>query len=78
MCYTRMAAGISRALMNTAQVVDLLNQADDDADTELDDCFFPGSDDELGFEEVQLEGDDDEMYGYYHDNKLRVVTFPTF
>ena len=77
MRYTRMAAGISRALMNTAQVVDLLNQADDDADTELDDCFFPGSDDELGFEEVELEGDEDETYGYYHDNKLRVVTFPT-
>ena len=52
-----MAAGISRALMNTAQVVDLLNQEDDDADTELDDCFFPGSDDELGFEELELEGD---------------------
>ena len=54
MYYTRMVAEISRALMNTAQVVDLLNQVDD-ADTELDDCFFSGSDDKLGFEEVALE-----------------------
>ena len=53
MRYTRMTAGISRALMNTAQVVDLLIQADDDADTELN-CFFPRSDDELGFEEFEL------------------------
>ena len=77
MHYTRMAAGTSRALMNTAQVVGLLNQADDDADTELGDCFFPGSYDELGFEGVKLENDKHETYGYYHDNKLRVVTFPT-
>ena len=27
----------------------------------MDDCFFPGSDDELGFEEVELE--DDTVYG---------------
>ena len=27
--------------------------------------LFPGSDDELGSEEVELEGDEDEMYGYY-------------
>ena len=73
MWYTRMAAGISRSLMNTAQLV-YLNQAHDDADTKFD---FPGSDDELGFEEVKLEGDEDETFGYYHDNKLRVVTFPT-
>ena len=43
-----MAAMLS---INTQQVVDLL----EDADFELDDCFFPGSDDELGFEEVELE-----------------------
>ena len=36
-----------------------------------------GSDDELGFKEVELEGDEDETYTYYHDQKLRVVTFPT-
>ena len=48
--------------MNTA-LVDLMNHTDDDADTELGVCFFPGSDDELGFEEVELEGYDDETYG---------------
>ena len=41
-------------------MVDLLNRDDDDADAELDDCFFPGSDDGLGFEEVDNE---DEIYG---------------
>ena len=55
-----MAARVSRAMMNTAEVVDLLNH-DDDADVELDD--FPGSDDELGFEEVDLKEDEDAMYG---------------
>ena len=50
-------------MMNTAEVVDLLNH-DDDADVELDGCFFPGSDDELGFEEVELEEDEeDAVYG---------------
>ena len=29
---------------------------------EMDDCFFPGSDDELGFEEVELE-EEDTVYG---------------
>ena len=53
----------SRVLLNTQQVVDLL---DHDDDMELDDCFFPGSDDELGFDEVELE-DEDTTYGnkYY-------------
>ena len=56
-----MAAGFSRALLSAQQVVDLLDD-DQGADIELDDCFFPGSDDELGFEEVELE-DDDTEYG---------------
>ena len=57
-----MAARVSRALLSTQQVVDLLDHDDEDADFEMDDCFFPGSDDELGFEEVELE-DEDEVYG---------------
>ena len=58
-----MASRLYRARMNTEEVVDqLLNDADD-ADIELDDCFFPGSDDELGFEELELEGDEETMYG---------------
>ena len=56
-----MAGRISRALMNTQQVVDLLDDGED-GDFELDDCFFPGSDDELGFEEVELE-DEHTVYG---------------
>ena len=34
----------------------------EDADFEKDDCFFPGSDDELGFEEGELE-EEDTVYG---------------
>ena len=44
-----MATGTSRARMTTDDVMALLDDGD-----ELDDCFAPGSDDELGFEEVQL------------------------
>ena len=43
-----MAARLSRALLSTQQVVDNLD--DGEANFEMDDCFFPGSDDELGFE----------------------------
>ena len=56
-----MAARLSRALLNTQQVVDLLDDGED-ADFEMDDCFFPGSDDELGFEEIELE-EEDTVYG---------------
>ena len=52
-----MAARLSRTLLSTQQVVDLLDDGED-ADLEMDDCFFPGSDDELGFEEVELEEDE--------------------
>ena len=55
-----MAARLSRALLNTQQVVDLLDDGED-ADFAMDDCFFPGSD-ELGFEEVELE-EEDTVYG---------------
>ena len=47
--------------MSTQQVVDLLDDGED-ADLEMDDCFFPGSDDELDFEEVELE-EDETVYG---------------
>ena len=56
-----MAARLSRTLLSTQQVVDLLDDGED-ADFEMDDCFFPGSDDELGFEEVELE-EEDTVYG---------------
>ena len=32
--------------------------------------FFPGSDDKLGFEEVEMEGYEDEMYGYHHNDLI--------
>ena len=35
--------------MSTQQVVDLLDDGED-GDFELNDCFFPSSDDQLGFE----------------------------
>ena len=56
-----MAARLSSALLNIQQVVDLLEDGEDD-DSEMDDCFFPGSDDELGFDEIELE-DEDTEYG---------------
>ena len=43
-----MAAGTTRTLYRRDEVIAILDQ---DGDEELDDCFFPGSDDELGFEE---------------------------
>ena len=55
-----MAARLSRTLLSTQQAVDLLDDGED-ADLEMDDCFFPGSD-ELGFEEVELE-EDETVYG---------------
>ena len=52
-----MAARLSRILLSTQQVVDLLDDGEE-ADFEMDDCFIPGSDDELGSEEVELEEED--------------------
>ena len=62
-----MVARLSRTLLNTQQVVDLLDNGED-ADFEVDECFFPGSD-ELGFEEVELEGEDT-VYG----NSIKIFT----
>ena len=50
-------------------MVDLLDDGED-ADFELDDCFFPGSDDELRFHEVEL-GDEDTEY----DKSMIINTF---
>ena len=46
----------SRACYTSEQVVAFL----DDGEAELDDCFFPGSDDELGFEEIEVAQSEDE------------------
>ena len=45
-----MATFACRACYTSEQVVAFI----DDGDAELDDCFFPGSDDQLGFEEVEV------------------------
>ena len=55
--YAKMAASASRACYTSEQVVAFL---DDDGEAELDDCFFPGSDDELGFEEIEVAQSEDE------------------
>ena len=54
--YAKMAASASRACYTSEQVVAFL----DDGEAELDDCFFPGSDDELGFEEIEVAQSEDE------------------
>ena len=51
-----MAAETTRTLYRTDEVMAFL---DEDGDADLDDHFFPGSDDELGFED---EVPDDERY----------------
>ena len=53
--YARMATSACRACYTSEQVVAFI-----DGDAELDDCFFPGSDDELGFEEVEVGDSEDE------------------
>ena len=52
-----MAASASRACYTSEQVVAFL---DDDGEAELDDCFLPSSDDELGFEEIEVAQSEDE------------------
>ena len=54
--YAKMAASASRACYTSEQVVAFL----DDGEAELDDCFFPGSDDELSFEEIEVAQSEDE------------------
>ena len=49
----RMAEAISRILFTGEQVLDLLDS--DVEDGEMDEVFFPGSDDELGFAEEEIE-----------------------
>ena len=50
-----MAEASSRALFTGEQVLHLLdNDSDDDGDC-VDDVFFPGSDDELGFVEEEVD-----------------------
>lgn len=55
-----MAESSSRAFLTAEDVVGLLHSDSEDDyldDDGLDDVMFPGSDDELGFEEVVVRGD---------------------
>ena len=52
-----MAASICTACYTSEQVVFL-------SYGELDDCFFPGSDDDLGSEEVEVPQSEDEITKY--------------
>ena len=65
-----MAQGAARGLYTGDEVVRLLNNEDfedDDFDDGLDEVFFPGSDDELGFleEEKQMKSMSYYMYLEY-------------
>ena len=56
-------------------MVDLLNDGEND-DYELNECFFPGSDDKLGFEEVELVGEDTMSGSVYSIiNNILVTTY---
>ena len=50
-------AETSRSLYNVEEVLNLL-EGDPDDDEELDEVFFPGSDDELGLLEDYVDGSD--------------------
>ena len=50
-----MAEASSRDLFTGEQVFHLLDAADSDEEAFDDDIFFPGSDDELGFIEEEVE-----------------------
>ena len=50
-----MAEASSRALFTGEEVLHLLECDSDDGDC-VDDIFFPGSDDELGFVEEEIDG----------------------
>lgn len=66
---TRMAAKLSRALLSTQQVVDLLDGGED-ADFELD---------ELGFEEVELDDElEDEHTVYSNSIMLYIITLDKY
>lgn len=50
-----MAEAPSRTLFTGEQVLNLLDSDVEDYDGEIDEVFFPGSDDELGFAEEEME-----------------------
>ena len=70
-----MAAETTRTLYRTDEVMAFL---DEDGDADLGDCFFPGSDDELSFEDDVPE---DERYTQKNNSSTsssKVLLIPTF
>ena len=51
--YSRRATMAARACYTSDEVVGLLDSDDED----LDEVFFPGSDEEFGFEEEEVDGE---------------------
>ena len=67
---TKMTEGPSRAAFSAEDVIDMVTLEDDD---DVDEVFFPGSDDELGFEtEADSDIDDDEELDLYGGNRRKV------
>ena len=53
-----MAEASSKALFTGEQVLDLIDsESEEDVEDGFDEIFFPGSDDELGFAEEEVEDD---------------------
>ena len=50
-----MAEAPSRTLFTGQQVLDLIDSDAEDFDDAMDEVFFPGSDDELGFVEEEID-----------------------
>lgn len=71
-----MAQGAARGLYTGDEVVRLFNDEDfegDDFDDGLDEVFFPGSDDELGFLEEEIEADEEYVSLYVSIEYLHVL-----
>ena len=70
-----MAQGAARGLYTGDEVVRLFNDdfEGDDFDDGLDEVFFPGSDDELGFLEEEIDADEEYVSLYVSIEYLHVL-----
>ena len=66
-------AETSKSLYNVEEVLNLL-EGDPDDDEELDEVFFPGSDDELGLFEDDVDGSDSGSYTYLQLPMNKLIT----
>ena len=74
---TKMTEGPSRAAFSAEDVIDMVTLEDcDEDDDDVDEVFFPGSDDELGFEtEADSDIDDDEELDLYGGTEERLESY---